>query len=146
MKEIKKISMKFKDILTFIFVSVVIIFEAYFGILNLVSFFLQVILIAVLLSVIGMLISRKSTIQFSIRVKKIAILITAVIGFFLSIFLGFVAYENSFPGKLSDITVSNGKQTVVFLQMSHIATVNFYAQKETKITELANTGYTLLME
>lgn len=83
---------------------------------------------------------------FGEKVKRLTLITAAIIGFFLSLFLSFVAYHNFFPGKLSDITVSNGKQTIIFLQMSHIATADFYAQKQSKISELANTGYTLLME
>lgn len=138
--------MKLKTIFTFIFAAVAVIFEAYFWVLSAVSFFIQVILVAVLVSLIFSLFRSRVAESFGKRVRRLTLVTTAIIGFFLSIFLSFVAYHNFFPGKLSDITVSNGKQTVVFLQMSHIATPGFYNQKEAKITELANTGYTLLME
>lgn len=70
----------------------------------------------------------------------------AIIGIFQSIFLAFIAYHNLFPGKLSDITISNGKQEVIFLQMSHIATEEFYKQKEETIYSLSASGFTFLME
>lgn len=73
---------------------------------------------------------------FSELVKRMAIFTTATIGFFLSIFLVFTSYHTFVPGKLSDITVSNGKQTVVFLQMSHIATPEFYQEKQKKLQSL----------
>lgn len=70
----------------------------------------------------------------------------AIIGIFQAIFLAFIGYHNAFPGKLSDITISNGKQEVIFLQMSHIATESFYKQKEQTISVLSESGYVFLME
>lgn len=95
---------------------------------------------------ISRIFSRNSTPSFMEKTKQYSIIITSVIGFFLSIFLGFLVYHNLVPGKLSDITVSNGRQTVVFLQMSHIATEEFYLKKKEKIRALSFSGYTLLME
>jgi hypothetical protein len=138
--------MKLKTIFTFIFALVAVIFEAYFWVFSLVSFFIQIILIAVVVSMFFSLFRIKGVETFGEKVKRLTLITAAIIGFFLSLFLSFVAYHNFFPGKLSDITVSNGKQTIIFLQMSHIATADFYAQKQSKISELANTGYTLLME
>lgn len=55
-------------------------------------------------------------------------------------------YYNSFPGKISDITLVNGKQNIVFLSMSHIATPDFYREKRSEIESYSQKGYTILVE
>jgi len=72
--------------------------------------------------------------------------IMAVFGMCVAFLFGVIAYYHFFPAKLADITLSNGKQTVYFLQMSHIASEGFYAQKHQKISQYANSGATILME
>jgi TraB/PrgY/gumN family len=70
----------------------------------------------------------------------------AFLGFFTSIFLGFFTFQNTFPGKLSDITLTYSGQTVLFLEMSHIAHPNFYLQKKENIKKLADQWYVVLVE
>ncbi len=70
----------------------------------------------------------------------------AFFGFFVVFFVGFLAYNHFSPAKLSDITLSNGSQTVVFMQMSHIANEEFYTEKNRKLREYANSGAVILVE
>jgi hypothetical protein len=62
----------------------------------------------------------------------------AFLGFFTSIFVGFITFYNVSPGKLSDIVLTHSGQTVMFLEMSHIAHPNFYLQKKDTIIKLAD--------
>ncbi|PID84167.1 hypothetical protein CSB09_02725 [Candidatus Gracilibacteria bacterium] len=69
------------------------------------------------------------------------------IGFILFILVVFGFHQSYFsPAKLSNITISNGKQDVQFLQMSHIATPGFYTQKKEQIRELVKKDYHFLLE
>lgn len=72
--------------------------------------------------------------------------ILATLGFFLSLFLIFTWYYNFFPWQLSDITISNGKQKIVFLQMSHIATHKFYETKQDTIQKSLKLSPIFLLE
>lgn len=72
--------------------------------------------------------------------------ILATIGFFTSIFLAFISYHNLVPGVISDITLTNSGQEIVFVQMSHIATPEFYREKQSTIKALSASGYTILFE
>jgi hypothetical protein len=70
----------------------------------------------------------------------------AIFGFFTTLSLGFIQYQYMFPGVVSDITLSHSGQQIVFVEMSHIATPEFYEHKHETIQSLANSGYTILME
>lgn len=72
--------------------------------------------------------------------------ILATIGFFTSIFIVFISYHNLVPGVISDITLTNSGQQIVFVQMSHIATPEFYREKQATIRALSASGYTILLE
>ena len=60
-----------------------------------------------------------------------------MIGFFSGILLIFMLFQNAFPAAVGKIILTNGDKTVVFYQMSHIATPAFYDQVKNGITELA---------
>lgn len=79
-------------------------------------------------------------------IARYIVTILASVGFFTSIFLVFITYQNQFPGVVSDITLSHSGQQVVFVQMSHIATSDFYTQKQATISALASSGYIILFE
>ena len=70
----------------------------------------------------------------------------AMVGFFISLSLLFIGYQHQFPGVLSDVTLSHSGQEIVFIEMSHIATPEFYIEKHTMIQALASSGYTILFE
>ena len=71
---------------------------------------------------------------------------TATIGFFTAFFLSFVQYQHLVPGVVSDITLSHSGQQIVFVEMSHIASPEFYLNKKETIASLAGSGYTILVE
>ena len=71
---------------------------------------------------------------------------TATIGFFVSLMLVFVQYQHMVPGVVSDITLSHSGQQVVFMEMSHIASPEFFARKKETIKSLSASGYTILVE
>lgn len=66
------------------------------------------------------------------------IVLVASTGFFVSILLTFIGYQHWSPATLSDITLTHsGGRQVMFLEMSHIATADFYNQKNQKLQTLA---------
>jgi hypothetical protein len=60
--------------------------------------------------------------------------------------LAFVQYQHIVPGVVSDITLTHSGQQVVFVEMSHIASSDFFTHKKETIKALAASGYTILME
>ena len=79
-------------------------------------------------------------------IPQYVLTMTATIGFFVSIMLAFVQYQHIFPGVVSDITLSHSGQQIVFIEMSHIASPEFFAHKKETIQSLASSGYTILYE
>jgi hypothetical protein len=72
--------------------------------------------------------------------------ILLVFGVSLTIFLSLIGYYNIVPAKLSQITLSQSGQSVVFLQMSHIASPEFYDIQKKTIDALSASGYVILIE
>ena len=70
----------------------------------------------------------------------------ATIGFFVSGMLVFVQYQYMVPGVVSDITLSHSGQHIIFIEMSHIASPEFFAHKKETIQDLSASGYTILYE
>ena len=70
----------------------------------------------------------------------------ATIGFFVSLMLVFVQYQHMVSGVVSDITLSHSGQQIVFIEMSHIASSDFFFHKKETIQSLASSGYTILYE
>lgn len=72
--------------------------------------------------------------------------VLAFVGVILVCLAGFISYHNLNPATLSNITLTNGSGKIVFLEMSHIATNDFYQYQHNRIRELAGSGYTILVE
>lgn len=131
----------------FVFFSVIVLsFYIYIGIFWLVWLILQIIPGAILLSIL-LYFTRKDKSQtykniFSRAFFSFVSLIWVII-LWLWVFIG---YNFLRPASLSDITLSNGSGTVVFMGMSHIANPDFYIQKNQKILSYSQSGYTILME
>jgi hypothetical protein len=123
-----------------------LLFEAYFGIMSIVWFVIQVILISFIGALFVKMLPWNRKISLRETIQKSALSLVAFLWFFTFLFLGFILYQNTYPGKLSDIRLSHSGQTVVFLEMSHIAHPNFYTQKQQTIQDLANDGYVFLIE
>lgn len=74
--------------------------------------------------------------------------------FFLSGFLGicstilliFIIIQNTFPGAVGKIILTNSEKTIVFYQMSHIATPAFYTEVQHDLQVLTDSGYTIYAE
>lgn len=135
-----------KSIAIYFFAGVSLIFEFYFGILSWVWFVVNVILLALIITSLFRIFPKNRWVPFSETLRSSAFGILATLGFFFSLFFLFTGYYTVFPGKISDIIISNGKQKIVFLSMSHIATADFYIQKRERILTLASNPYVFLIE
>lgn len=132
--------------ITFSLAVIAILFEGFFGILQLVIFVIQIILISFFIYISILIFRRKIIGTWYKVVLRYSIFVLAFFGFFNSIFLAFIEYQYYSPGVLSDITLSNSWQEIVFVQMSHIATPDFFLDKKATILSLAQKGYTILVE
>ncbi len=132
--------------LTFLFALISLLFEGFFGIVQFVWFVLQVLIIAWTFYFFIWIFRKKTIWIWYKTVLSYCSVILAVFWFFTSIFLIFIEYQYFEPGVVSDITLSNSWQEVVFIQMSHIATPMFFLEKRATIASLAQSGYTLLVE
>lgn len=92
------------------------------------------------------MVRRSKTGNWKNIIPQYVLTMTATIGFFISIMLAFVQYQHMVPGVVSDITLSHSGQQIVFVQMSHIASSDFFAHKKETIQSLAMSGYTILYE
>lgn len=139
--------MKISQIILSIFALIAVFFEWYLGIFSLVYFFIQIILIASLTSLIVYSLSSSPTKNYKTLLKRSILILSAMIGFFITLISGFIIYHNTYPAALSDVTLTNGSGgTVVFVQMSHIASPEFYDEKQKQIQLLSQSGYTILVE
>ncbi len=138
--------MPIRKILAYILATIALVFEGFFGIVPFVQFMLQVVVIACALYLLVSLFRRKNMPAWRTTIISYITTILATIGFFTSIFLAFISYHNLVPGVISDITLTNSGQEIVFVQMSHIATPEFYREKQSTIKALSASGYTILFE
>ena len=92
------------------------------GLVSVFSGTFDILLIGLLITLIGR-IWKKSLSGFRIQFQKNSLIFGSITGFFSLLLLVFVILSNTFPSPLSQITLSNGKRTIVFIEMSHIATL-----------------------
>lgn len=142
----KKDNMSIWKFFTFLFAIIALLFEGFFGIIQLVSFVLQIILISFFIYFIIWIFRRKSIGVWYKKVLGYCIVVLAFFGFLNSLFLAFIEYQYYSPGVVSDITLSNFWQEIVFIQMSHIATPEFFQEKKATLASLAQNGYIILVE
>ncbi|NRH21104.1 hypothetical protein HOO68_03605 [Candidatus Gracilibacteria bacterium] len=137
-------------ILAYIFSIIALIFEGFFGIIPFLQFAFRIIIIAIAIFLLNTIVRSifKRGVVYSWKeiLPQYILTILATIGFFTAISLSFITYQNATPGVLSDISLSNSGQEVVFIEMSHIATPEFYTNKKEAIAALAQSGYTIIME
>ena len=105
----------------------------------------DILLIGVLITLIGR-IWRKSESSFRTQFQRSSLIFGSITGFLSLLLLIFVILSNTFPSALSKITLSNGKRTIVFMEMSHIATPRFYETIRQDLERLTASGYTLYSE
>lgn len=101
---------------------------------------------SILFTLILSIFSKKKRVLGKERIFSCIVGIFAFFGSFVLVFILFIQYNHFFPAHLSDITLSNGTQTVVFMQMSHIARPDFYTEKNQKLQQYALSGATILVE
>jgi hypothetical protein len=133
-------------IFAYVFALIALIFEGFFGIIPFIWFVLQIIVIACALYLLVSIFRRKNAPVWKTAILQYTVIILATIGFFTTTFLLFIEYQYHVPGIVSDVTFSNSGQEIVFVEMSHIATPEFYSTKKSTIATLAQSGYTILME
>ena len=138
--------MSIKKIFAYVFALIALIFEGFFGIIPFVGFVLQIVVIASALYLLVYIFRRKNMPAWRTTIVGYILTILATIGFFTTSFLLFIGYQHQFPGVISDITMTNSGQEVVFVQMSHIAVPEFYLNKKATIANLAQSGYIILVE
>ena len=89
--------MSVSKILVYLLAFVALIFEGFFGVIPFLSFVSEVIITAVLV-LLFVSIFRKSAFQtWKESLKRYVLTIFATFGFFISVFLCFIAYQNSVP-------------------------------------------------
>ena len=138
--------MKISKILAYVFALVALIFEGFFGIISFISFIIQVILLAFALFLLIWMIRRSKAGNWRQVIPQYILTMIATIGFFTAVMLAFVHYQHMVPGVVSDIILTHSGQQVVFVEMSHIASPEFFAHKKETIQSLASSGYTILYE
>lgn len=138
--------MKISQVILGFFALIAIIFEWYIGVFSLVGFFIQVILMALLVWLFVYSVSSSPTKKYRTIVLNSALIMMAIIGMFVASIGGFIIYHNTYPAALSDITLTDGSGSVVFVQMSHIANGDFYTEKNIQLQSLSQSGYTILVE
>lgn len=129
--------MKPSKILAYIFAVIALIFEGFFGIIPFVSFILQVILLAFAVLLLTSMFRRSRVGNWQQIIPRYILTMVATIGFFISLMLAFVQYQYLIPGVVSDITLSHSGQQIVFVEMSHIASPEFFAHKKDTIRSLS---------
>lgn len=129
---------------------IALIFEGFFGVIPFMEFVFRIVLIAcaifLLNSIIRSIFRKVKLFTWREILPQYILTILATVGFFTSFSLVFITYQNFTPGVLSEISLSSSGQEIVFVEMSHIATPEFYTSKRQAISTLAQNGYTILFE
>jgi hypothetical protein len=128
------------------FIAFIVFIEVFFSGFWAVGFFIQIILIAFIATSIVRIWKKWTKADFLISLRDSILRILMFLGGIFFFFFSFISYHHVFPGYLSDITLSDGQRSVIFLEMSHIATSEFYIDKRSTLQSLSASGYTILME
>ncbi len=115
------------------------------GISGLFSAVIQIIVCGFIATIIGFLI-RRETHGFRTHLLRSTLVFASVIGVFSSVIILFIAYQNLFPAAVWKVILTNNEKTVVFYQMSHIATPRFYSQVREGLIELTASWYMVYAE
>lgn len=129
-----------------ILASITLVFEFYFWWLSGFLFVLETCIFWLVVSAIFLFFQRKKDQSFSQIFSRIILSYLGILGALIVVFVSWVGYNVFFPASLSHITLKNGTQEVVFLQMSHIGSEDFYRQTAQKIESLQKAGYIFLVE
>jgi hypothetical protein len=103
-----------------------------------------VVLSGVIASLVFLLSWKKGTWQ--VKFIRSFLLLGAITGFAVVLMVIFTIASNSFPGRLSKVSLSNGSGEIVFYQMSHIGTPRYYESIQRELAEYAKKGYIFYIE
>lgn len=112
---------------------------------GLIGSIVDIVLIAFFVTLIRLFITR-SVRWFSYHFLRNSLFCWSIIGGISAILLSFAFISNSFPGSISAIEMSDGKRHIVFMQMSHIGTEEYYAKVNLTLRELSASGYNIYRE
>lgn len=138
--------MKLSHKIFLVFSILAFLVEAYFWVISLVWFFIQVVFISAVASLLPYIFWNKSKKKYTSILLMHTIIFSWLIGMIFSLFFGFILYQNSFPARLEVITLTDDTTTVEFVSMSHIAMSGFYMDANSHIRSLSDDGYTILVE
>jgi hypothetical protein len=116
------------------------------GFLWLISGILQILVCALLAATIIITLGKRWDQSFWYHYVRSILVFTSVLWVFSSILLVFMAYQYAFPASVGKIILSNGERNIVFFQMSHIATPDFYREVQSDLQFLTASGYTVYTE
>ncbi len=115
------------------------------GVRGLIGSIVDIFLIAFFVTLIRWFISRR-VLWFSHYFLRNSLFCGSIIGGISLVLLSFAYISNSFPGSLSAIQMSDGKRHIVFMQMSHIGTEEYYAKVNLALRDLSASGYSIYRE
>lgn len=107
--------------------------------------FLDLVILGLLMTSISRLL-RSASLSFSASLLRNSLIFWSISGFLSIGVLIFSLWHNTYPGSLSKIVLSDGDRTIVFLEMSHIATPRFYETIHRDIRSLVGSGYIAYVE
>ena len=140
-----------KSIFTIAFWSILLLITFYLsggiGVLEGIFAFVFYSIVGYIFTIIWRLITRKSYMKVSDFIIAFSYRIAAFMTVTIAILWSFCFYQNNInPAYLPRYTITDGKKTVIFQSMAHIATDRFYEAVKNRIKEAKLAGYTLFYE
>ena len=133
-------------IISFFLTAIAILFEYLLsGFMGIVGSVIDIVGIAIFATLISRIFSRTPAPLGTSFIKNGAI-IGSVFGIFAIIILSGAFIANTWPTSISEIHMTDGNRQIVFVQMSHIGTPRYYDDVTSRLTTLAQSGYTLYRE
>lgn len=115
------------------------------GLYWLFGWFFDLVLLGILMTVFSRLF-RWSSLPFLRAILRNSLIFWSISGFLSIMVIIFSFWNNTYPWSLSKIVLSDGKRTIVFLEMSHVATPKFYEIIRNDIIALTKSGYIAYIE
>jgi hypothetical protein len=75
-----------------------------------------------------------------------SLLFGGILGFVSLFLMAFAFFSNTFPASLSSIHLTDGKRNIVYFQMSHIGTREYYKNVRSSLRALTQSGYVIYSE
>lgn len=133
-------------IISFFLTAIAIFFEYLLsGFMGIVGSVIDIVGIAIFATLLSRIFSRTPAPLGTSFIKHGA-MIGSVFGIFAIIILSGAFIANTWPTSISEIHMTDGNRKIVFVQMSHIGTPRYYDDVTSRLTTLAQSGYTLYRE